>query len=63
VHRKGEGEDDDGQDAGDRERKTTFVIAPKPLKPSIIACSSMSFGIVLKNPMRSQVQKGIVKVG
>ena len=43
--------------------RTTFHIAPNRLKPSIIACSSMSFGIVLKNPISSHVQNGIVKVG
>ena len=37
---------------------TTRAIAPNRESPWIIACSSMPFGTVLKNPMRSQVQEG-----
>src|SRR5438445_13842050 len=42
---------------------TTRRSAPNWPHPSIIAASSISNGTVLKNPMRSQVQNGIVKVG
>src|SRR5436190_20076020 len=42
---------------------TTRSSAPNWLHPSIIAASSISNGTVLKNPMRSHVQNGIVKVG
>src|SRR5581483_2130001 len=37
--------------------------APSRLHPSIIAASSRSFGMALKNPIRSQVQNGIVNDG
>lgn len=42
---------------------TTRTKAPKRPWPSIIACSSMSRGMPLKNPIISQVQKGTAKVG
>ena len=37
--------------------------APNRLQPSTIAASSISGGMALKNPISSQVQNGIVKVG
>ena len=37
--------------------------APNRLQPSTIAASSISGGSALKNPINSQVQNGIVKVG
>src|SRR5213083_2587702 len=42
---------------------TTRSSAPSWLQPSIIAASSISNGTVLKNPIRSHVQNGIVNVG
>src|SRR5215467_11863223 len=42
---------------------TTLAKAPSRLSPSIMAASSMSGGMALKKPMRSQVQKGTVKDG
>src|SRR5437773_12505462 len=42
---------------------TTRRSAPNWPHPSIIAASSISNGTVVKNPMRGQVQNGIVKVG
>ena len=42
---------------------TVRQIAPIRLYPSIIACSSISHGTLLKNPIISQVQNGIVNVG
>ena len=58
-----EGEDHHGQDAATEIGTTTRRKAPNRLQPSIIAASSRSPGIALKNPMRSQVQKGIVNDG
>ena len=43
-------------------RTTRQMAAIRP-QPSTIADSSTSFGSDLKNPMRSQVPKGTVKVG
>src|SRR2546421_12708372 len=43
--------------------KMIRIIAPKRVAPSIRAHSSSSFGMVLKYPMRSQVQNGIRNVG
>jgi hypothetical protein len=43
--------------------RTTRSSAPSWLQPSTMAASSISNGTVLKNPMSSQVQKGMVKVG
>ncbi|SFH73724.1 hypothetical protein SAMN05216525_101584 [Bradyrhizobium sp. Gha] len=37
--------------------------APNKLQPSAIAASSISTGSALKNPISSQEQNGIVKVG
>jgi hypothetical protein len=37
--------------------------APRRECPSIIAASSTSLGMTLKNPISSQVQKGTVKLG
>src|SRR3989304_9530012 len=42
---------------------TTLTNAPNRLNPSIIAASSRSLGIALKNPIKSQVQNGMVKLG
>ncbi len=39
------------------------VNAPTRLWPSIIACSSTSFGIALRKPVSSQTDTGIVIVG
>ena len=43
--------------------KTTRTRAIRREAPSIIAASSSSGGIVLKNPISSQVEKGTVKDG
>ena len=42
---------------------TSFRNVWKRVRPSTMAASSSSRGIDLKNPMRSQVEKGIVKLG
>ena len=42
---------------------TTTREAPSLLYPSTIACSSMSFGMDLRKPIRSQIDTGIVMVG
>ncbi|MCY1554795.1 hypothetical protein D9M68_913970 [compost metagenome] len=47
----------------DESGTTTLTKAPKRLKPSIMAASSMSCGMALKKPIISQVQKGTVKLG
>ena len=43
--------------------RTTRSSAPSWPQPSTCAASSISNGTVLKNPISSQVQNGIVKVG
>src|SRR5215831_11368086 len=48
-----------GNDSG----RAILMKAPNRLQPSTIAASSISTGSVLKNPMSSHVQKGMVKVG
>src|SRR5229473_3351673 len=42
---------------------TNLTKAPKRVRPSTIAASSSSLGMDLKKPMRSQMEKGTVKVG
>ena len=42
---------------------TSFTNAPKRVRPSTSAASSRSRGIALKNPMSSQIENGMVKVG
>ena len=42
---------------------TSFRNVWKRVRPSTIAASSSSPGMDLKNPMRSHVEKGIVKLG
>ena len=42
---------------------TTRLMAPTRLQPSTMADSSISFGSVLRKPIRSQVQNGTVNVG
>src|SRR5262249_61233846 len=42
---------------------TSLMNAPKRLSPSTIAASSSSLGMVLKNPISSQVENGMVKMG
>ena len=42
---------------------TTRSSAPSWPQPSTMAASSISKGTVLKKPISSHVQKGIVKVG
>src|SRR5580704_8057410 len=49
--------------AGTESGSTVFTNAPMMVQPSTIAASSISRGTDLKNPMNSQVQNGIVKVG
>src|ERR1700693_1066851 len=49
--------------AGTDSGSTVFTNAPMTVHPSTIAASSISRGTDLKNPMNSQVQNGIVKVG
>src|SRR5437868_1695426 len=43
--------------------RMTRVNAPRRLIPSTMAASSMSLGMALKNPIISQVQNGMVKLG
>src|SRR5215469_5440482 len=49
--------------AGSESGSTVFTKAPIMVQPSTIAASSISRGTDLKNPISSQVQNGIVKVG
>src|SRR6516225_4256800 len=49
--------------AGTDSGSTVFTNAPNTVQPSTIAASSLSRGTDLKNPISSQVQNGIVKVG
>src|SRR6266704_6639944 len=49
--------------AGSESGRTVFTNAPMTVQPSTIAASSISRGTDLKNPISSQVQNGIVKVG
>src|SRR5579871_4772518 len=49
--------------AGTDSGTTILMKAPNRLQPSTIAASSISGGIALKNPINSQVQKGMVNVG
>ena len=42
---------------------TILTKLPNRLQPSTIAAASISRGTVLKKPISSQVQNGIVKVG
>src|SRR6516165_4517933 len=49
--------------AGSESGSTVFTNAPSTVQPSTIAASSISRGTDLKNPINSQVQNGIVKVG
>src|ERR1051326_9295004 len=48
---------------GTESGSTVFMKAPMTVQPSTIAASSISRGTDLKNPMNSQVQNGMVKVG
>src|SRR5256885_16835350 len=48
---------------GTERGRTTRNIAPSRLQPSTRAASVISRGTFLKKPIRSHVQKGIVKVG
>src|SRR5262245_54188156 len=43
--------------------KMMRIMAPNRVAPSMRAHSSSSFGMVLKYPIRSHVQKGMRKVG
>src|SRR6266446_10611104 len=49
--------------AGSDSGRIVFTNAPTTVQPSTIAASSISRGTDLKNPMNSQVQNGMVKVG
>src|SRR5262252_3340258 len=49
--------------AGTDSGSTVFTNAPNTVQPSTTAASSISRGTDLKNPISSQVQNGIVKVG
>src|SRR5262245_30998925 len=49
--------------AGNDNGSVILTNAPNRLQPSTIAASSISIGTVLKKPMSSQEQNGIVKVG
>src|SRR3970040_2530729 len=48
-----------GSEMGKTIRRSALLLE----QPSTSAASSSSWGIVLKNPIRSQVEKGIVKDG